>query len=380
MENQQSTPADANQSSHSGFRGTVTNPSLQIPAPIQTPSGFFNTALKLEDGNYTLWKDYKLWQRTDKSVMSFLFSSLTSEPLSQAVCYNSSHAVWESLRQRYESTSTTRVINLHIQMQQVRKEGKTMQQYLNTVKMYSDQLSAIGEPVRYKDYIWYLLEGLPAEYDPVVTAVYSRPDQPSVEEIHQLLLNFDIRLEKRHVSESVLPQTSPDKHHSLHKPLQSHDLSQSSEWLLDTGATHHVTPDLNDLTISSAYTGKSSVLVGNGHRLQIAHVGQTVLGSQTKPIILNQVLHTPNLSQHLVSVSKLCVDNNVVIEFNSDCFCVKDKETNQIILQGPASQGLYSLPPLTQINPRGSGSPTALLVKHSAADPFTWHCRLGHPN
>ncbi|KAI4302546.1 hypothetical protein MLD38_038275 [Melastoma candidum] len=181
-------------------------------------------------------------------------------------------------------------------------------------------------------------------------------------------------------SSSDIQHIPPDKQHTLQKPLQSHDLSHSSEWLMDSGATHHVTPDLNDLTPSSAYKGKSSVMVGNGHQLRIAHVGQTILGSKTKPIVLNQVLHTPNLSQHLVSVSKMCHDNNVVIEFHSDCFCVKDKETNQTILQGPASQGLYRLPPLTQIHPKSPGSPTALLTTHNGADPYTWHYRLGHSN
>ncbi|KAI4318859.1 hypothetical protein MLD38_032518 [Melastoma candidum] len=138
--------------------------------------------------------------------MSFLFSTLTQEPLSQVVCCTSSHEVWESLRQRFESNSTTRIINLRMQMQQVRKDGRTMQNYLNSVKMYADQLSAIGEPVRYRDHLWYLLEGLPAEYDPVVTAVYSRTDQPSIEEVHQLLLNFDLRLERRQVLDPILPQ------------------------------------------------------------------------------------------------------------------------------------------------------------------------------
>ncbi|KAI4385853.1 hypothetical protein MLD38_003843 [Melastoma candidum] len=72
--------------------------------------------------------------------------------------------------------------------------------------MYADQLSAIGEPVRYRDHLWYLLEGLPAEYDPVVTAVYSRTDHPTIEEVHQLLLNFDLRLERRQVPDPILPQ------------------------------------------------------------------------------------------------------------------------------------------------------------------------------
>ncbi|KAI4312871.1 hypothetical protein MLD38_037660 [Melastoma candidum] len=108
--------------------------------------------------------------------MSLLFSALTPEPLSQVVYCKTSREVWDTLKNRYESTSTTRIINLRTQMQQLKKEGRSMQQYLSTLKSLSDQLGAVGEPVKYSDYIWYMLEGLPAEYDAVVTAVYSRVD------------------------------------------------------------------------------------------------------------------------------------------------------------------------------------------------------------
>ncbi|KAI3427490.1 Protein kinase domain-containing protein [Psidium guajava] len=160
----------------------------------------------LDASMHTLNDDYKQWQRTDKSVMSLLYSSPSSEPLGQVVNCQTSFEVWETLRQRYESNSTTRIINLRTQMQQLRKDGLTMPQYLASLKSFSDQLAAIGEPVKYKDYFWYMLEGLPAEYDAIVTAIYSRLDQPSVDEVQNLLLNFDLRLEKRQVSDRVIPQ------------------------------------------------------------------------------------------------------------------------------------------------------------------------------
>ncbi|KAI4330083.1 hypothetical protein MLD38_028391 [Melastoma candidum] len=180
----------------------------------QLPAGIFAALVKLDEGNYLLWKsqiltaiiasgfeefifghtpqparfldeseslqnpDYKQWQRTDKAIMSLLFSSLTSAPLSQVICCKTSCEVWETLRSRYESTSPSRILNLWLQMQQLKKDGRTMQQYLNCLKSLSDQLGAVGEPVKYRDYLWHMLEGLPTEYDAIVTAIYSRTDQP----------------------------------------------------------------------------------------------------------------------------------------------------------------------------------------------------------
>ncbi|KAI4312192.1 hypothetical protein MLD38_037031 [Melastoma candidum] len=209
---------------------------------MQIPPGIFASMVKLEDNNYPLWKgqilaaviaggledfiyglslpppqyideagmtlnpDYRIWQRNDKMVMSLLFSALTADPLSQVVYCKSANEVWETLKNRYESTSTTRIINLRNQMQNLRKDGRTMQTYLNSLKALSDQLGAVGEPIKYRDYIWYMLEGLPVEYDSVVTAVYSRADQPSVEEVQNLLLSFEMRLERRQGLDSFIPQ------------------------------------------------------------------------------------------------------------------------------------------------------------------------------
>ncbi|KAI4302634.1 hypothetical protein MLD38_038355 [Melastoma candidum] len=266
----------------SGLSSQLSNPGLQ---QSQIPAGVFPALVKLDDSNYVLWKgqilaaiiasgfedfifgntsppaqflddssvllnpDYKQWHRTDKAVMSLLFSSLTTEPLSLVVCCKYSSEVWETLRNRYESASPSRILNLRLQMQQLRKNGRTMQQYLNCLKSLSDQLSAIGEPMRYRDYLWYLMEGLPAEYDAIVTAIYSRTDQPQLEEVHNLLLNFDMRLERRCVSDSTLPQPSLSQHPSV---------SGSESWLMDTGATHHATPNASDLHNISTYTGSTA--------------------------------------------------------------------------------------------------------------------------
>ncbi|KAI4331064.1 hypothetical protein MLD38_029289 [Melastoma candidum] len=169
----------------------------------------------LDDDGLVVNPDFRQWQRTDKAVISLLFASLSPEPLSQVVSCRNSREVWDVLRNRYESASPSRILNLRLQMQQLRKDGRTMQQYLNALKSLSEQLSAIGEPVRYRDYLWYSMEGLPAEYVAVVTAIYSRTDQPKLEEVHNLLLNFDMRLERRYVSDGTLPQVN---HSSLHSP------------------------------------------------------------------------------------------------------------------------------------------------------------------
>lgn len=48
----------------------------------------------------------------------------------------------------------------------------------------------------------------------------------------------------------------------------------SGNWYLDSGATHHVTNDLANLSLQQAYSGSTGVMVGNGHTIPISHAGQ----------------------------------------------------------------------------------------------------------
>ncbi|KAA8516120.1 hypothetical protein F0562_019299 [Nyssa sinensis] len=53
----------------------------------------------------------------------------------------------------------------------------------------------------------------------------------------------------------------------------------SSEWILDLGATHHVTTDLANFSLHSPYEGSDVVVVGNGAGLDITHIVIRICGT-----------------------------------------------------------------------------------------------------
>ncbi|KAI4389249.1 hypothetical protein MLD38_001497 [Melastoma candidum] len=128
---------------------------------------------------------------------------------------------------------------------------------------------------------------------------------------------------------------------NFQSPTAPHNLTDQfspDSWLMDSGATHHVTPVLGDLKETSPYQGESQVMVGNGEHLPITHTGHkhvypAIPGSVSSSLSLAHVLHAPALTQRLISVSKLCRDNDVSVKFHSTGFCVKDNKTKQIMLR-----------------------------------------------
>ncbi|KAL5839772.1 hypothetical protein ACOSQ4_012380 [Xanthoceras sorbifolium] len=86
-------------------------------------------------------------------------------------------------------------------------------------------------------------------------------------------------------------------------------------WYVDSGATNLVTADMYNLTLSNEYKGNAHLIVGNGEKLPIMHIGNSVVKSTSSstPIYLNQILHVPKVTKNLLS--RLTKDNGTIADF-----------------------------------------------------------------
>lgn len=146
-------------------------------------------------------------------------------------------------------------------------------------------------------------------------------------------------------------------------------LTPSNAWLLDSGASHHVTNDLNNLSLHAPYDGTEELVIGDGSSLPISNAGSFSLSTPTKNFSFSNVLHVPNISRNILSISKFCQENNTSIEFLPFLFRVKELSKGTTLLQGPTKAGVYEWNP---------GPPR---VFTSFKKPIHyWHHRLGHPS
>ncbi|KAH9664249.1 Integrase catalytic domain-containing protein [Citrus sinensis] len=117
--------------------------------------------------------------------------------------------------------------------------------------------------------------------------------------------------------------------------LANMDAPVDNNWYLDSGATHHLTNDMNNVNGAEPFAGNSKLIVGNGVGLCITHIGSVVLrmldALNYSDLKLNNILLVPKITKNLISISQLTKDNNIVVEFtNSFCF-VKDKVKNSVM-------------------------------------------------
>lgn len=68
---------------------------------------------------------------------------------------------------------------------------------------------------------------------------------------------------------------------------------QAQPWYFDSGATNHITNNLQHVINPQPASVTDGVRVGNGTNLQVSHTGQGLLPTPSGPFLLSHVLHTP---------------------------------------------------------------------------------------
>lgn len=80
----------------------------------------------------------------------------------------------------------------------------------------------------------------------------------------------------------------------------------SSVWVIDSGASNHMTAIEQSLADAEPYTGYDQIIAANGHRLSISGIGSLDFTiPQHQSLHLSNVYFVPHLSANLISVGQL---------------------------------------------------------------------------
>ncbi|XP_074264291.1 uncharacterized protein LOC141586820 [Silene latifolia] len=149
--------------------------------------------------------------------------------------------------------------------------------------------------------------------------------------------------------------------------LNGNDLS--STWIIDTGASHHMSGCLKFFT-NLRNIAPLSVGLPNGDLTIATQSGDVYLSSR---LILSNVLYAPNLNCNLISVSNLLIDTTLTIQFSHNFCLIQDRSSKTVIGAGEQVEGLYYL--------KGVRTTEAHVHTVKGLDSVElWHRRLGHPS
>ncbi|RVW62372.1 Retrovirus-related Pol polyprotein from transposon RE1 [Vitis vinifera] len=209
-----------------------------------------------------------------------------------------------------------------------------------------------------KDQVLQLLGGLRADYNSIVASLTAREDDISLHLVHNILLIHEQRLnlqtsitedentsqgrgcssgrgqDPRYSHTGNRPQCQlcgkfshtimtcnhwfdihfqgPDSQptqlsrppsnittNNMQAMVASPSSSINDSWFMDTGATHHLSQTLDNLSHKIPYQGNDKVAIGDGKQLSIAHIGSLHFHTPQKLFHLHKVLHVPDLTSNL---------------------------------------------------------------------------------
>lgn len=354
----------------------------------------------------------------DQKALALIGLHVKDHHLPVVASSDTAKSVWESLKELYKAKGNASKVQLRRQLHNIRKAAnESLPVYFARGRALQDDLAAIGHNVSEDDLCSSLLAGLSSEYDLGVALAENSEGDLSLDACLRHLLN----VEKRFGGHDSVPEPSAfgaeakkkvpyskkskvchycgkkghfarecfkkkrderdgeDSQHSaaaymatgptMLSGLQGDNRLELSDWLLDSGASHHMARD-RCIFVTYAETAVWTVTVGNQQHLQAVGIGDVEFDVDVdgKPChhILKNVLHVPSLAGNFISVVK-AARNRIKAVFEEDRVdLVLDSKT---IMKAPYL-GL-----LPKVRVRYCATACAASTSES---PKLWHRRFGH--
>ncbi|GAU43587.1 hypothetical protein TSUD_27900 [Trifolium subterraneum] len=276
--------------------------------------------------------DYLHWCRQDSHITIALMASCGPEAQIVIVSATSSADAWTKLKKAYANSSRARIMSLKERLATVLKGSSSVHDYLRTIRSIGDELALIGHPIDDLDLVISTINGLGPTFHEFSTSIRTRDTPLQFDELFDKLVDFEIYLQRDEQNTVSVPITANIAHRNhapsnrlnqhqsqFRKPLSStpditrpvqtcqycnkrghtaktcynlhgypnkisakpriHHVQKqnppdfSSSWLLDSGASHHVTNDLANLKLAKKVIEPDRLLVADGNPLSILHNG-----------------------------------------------------------------------------------------------------------
>ena len=393
---------------------------------------------KYVDGSAALAEGATAEQRArhrseSQKAFSYIAMSVSTSQLYLITSCEEPKEAWDALKKHFErETLANKLLLKKRYFRKEMSEGNSVEMYLKEMKELTNKLSSIGAPISEEDQVVTLLGSLPSSFSGVVTALEARAGDLTMDFVQQQLVNHERKLkvqeskpEAQHDSALVgaqrrkppkcwncdkvghiqrfCPKRKPqhrakvtedevesegDGEDAFSAPLPESDgegafpASSPAEvpedkWLVDSGASSHMTPKREYFTEYQVFSTPEKVALGDGRVVEAVGAGKIQLNmlfkvSNSKRSVMHDVLHVPKLSCNLFSVRAAAKRGNTVKFGQSKCWIRGPKGTLQGM--GSLSGKLY------QLKCEVLDEETASLVSEDLSEVDLWHQQLGHLN
>ena len=383
---------------------------------------------KYVDGSAVLAEDATEEQRTkhqseSQKAFSTIAMSVNASQLYLITSCEEPKEAWDVLKKHFERDTLANKLFLKKQyFRREMSEGSSIDAHLKEMKELTDKLSSIGAPISEEDQVVTLLGSLPPSFSTVVTALEARVDGLTMDFVQQQLIHHERKLKAQELKPEALHDSAlvgaqkrkppkcwacdeighiqrfcpkrKEKSTSMHRAKITEDEVESdsggesafpacdetsdSQWLIDSGASSHMTPRREYFNTYRSFSTPEKVSLGDGRVVEAVGVGNVRLNilfkvSNRKRATMYDVLHVPKLACNLFSVRAAVKRGNTVKFGQSRCWIRGPK--GSLDGMGFLNGKLYHLKCEVV-----AGNENASLASDELSDIDLWHQRLGHLN
>ncbi|RVW79466.1 hypothetical protein CK203_050052 [Vitis vinifera] len=205
------------------------------------------------------------------------------------------------------------------------KGSQSIVEYMQTTKIIIDDFVLMGYPLSEDEIILHVLNGLGNDFKEINAAIRARDSSVTFEELHDKLQDQETLLKQDDTSRET-PRMTARFHHKFsnhkgnseksgghpggnfnNKGLTTNlgnrnifDNQRKNIVQVDSGASRHITLDLQNLSLYSDYGGNKDIMIGDGSGIPITH------GTLIEDVFMQQPqgFLDPQFPQHVCKLQK----------------------------------------------------------------------------
>ncbi|GAU26108.1 hypothetical protein TSUD_225710 [Trifolium subterraneum] len=144
--------------------------------------------------------NFNFWTRQDQLILHAIITSVDPSIITALGNVKTSQQAWEVLQKMFANKTRARIMHLKERLSRFNKGASHVAEYLNSVKAIADELAIINSPLDDIDLIIHTLNGFGSEYREITTAIRTRENPISFDNLHDLLTDFETYLKRDEIN------------------------------------------------------------------------------------------------------------------------------------------------------------------------------------
>lgn len=145
------------------------------------------------NGGFHANPEFERFEQQDSALASWLLSSISQAVLPHLIGMDTSAKIWNAIVTLYGSKTTSKLMFYRRSLHSQRKGDVSMKDFLMNVKSCCDNLASCGEVISDHEHVTVILNGLPSEYESIISIITASQVPYTVQEVTSMLLDAETR-------------------------------------------------------------------------------------------------------------------------------------------------------------------------------------------